>query len=124
MAGTRLCPDACHRWRNAVSSYMPTPLLGRLCRRRGAPPTEARSRRLFRSIHPFPARMAPEIVLRALRRDDGRKRVLDPMAGSGTTVVSARMRGYRAYGIDSDPLAVMITSAASSDFNEKRFRSD
>ena len=79
---------------------------------------------MFRSIHPFPARMAPEIVLRVLDGDTGRKRVLDPMAGSGTTVVSARMRGYRAYGVDSDPLAVMISSAASSDFDEERFRSD
>jgi DNA modification methylase len=58
-------------------------------------------------IHPFPARMAPEIAWNELssRR---RLRVLDQMAGSGTTLVAAKMRGHTAIGYDRDPLAVLI----------------
>lgn len=60
-------------------------------------------------VHPFPARMAPELALERLPRrlDDG-LHVLDPMMGSGTLPVLAALQGYRAIGIDSDPLAVLI----------------
>jgi tRNA G10 N-methylase Trm11 len=61
----------------------------------------------IRPIHPFPARMAPEIVWNELssRRS---LRVLDQMAGSGTTLVAAKMHGHTAIGYDRDPLAVLI----------------
>jgi SAM-dependent methyltransferase len=63
----------------------------------------------LRSVHPFPARMAPEVVWEELpRRSVRRLRVLDPMAGSGTTLVTAKLRGHEAIGYDSDPLAVLI----------------
>lgn len=39
--------------------------------------------------------------------------MLDPMAGSGTTVATARLLGHRALGFDTDPLAVMIARAWS-----------
>src|ERR1035441_654176 len=60
-------------------------------------------------VHPFPARMAPELALARLpRRLDEGLRVLDPMMGSGTIPVLASLQGYRAVGVDSDPLAVII----------------
>jgi DNA modification methylase len=60
-------------------------------------------------VHPFPARMAPELALGRLpQRVAGDCTVLDPMMGSGTIPVIAAMQGYRAIGIDSDPLAVLI----------------
>lgn len=34
--------------------------------------------------------------------------MLDPMAGSGTTLVTAKLRGHEAIGYDRDPLAVLI----------------
>ena len=60
-------------------------------------------------IHPFPARMAPEIALAAL--DDVRPGsvVLDPMCGSGTVVREAADRDCIAIGRDIDPLAVLMT---------------
>lgn len=71
-----------------------------------------------KSIHPFPARMAPEIALRALKdlrqQVDGGivPRVLDPMCGSGTVLTTAKTYGCQAIGRDVDPLAVLITRVA------------
>jgi SAM-dependent methyltransferase len=59
-------------------------------------------------IHPFPARMAPGIALEALGEGKNSLKVLDPMAGSGTVLAVARANGHRAYGIDLDPLAVLL----------------
>jgi len=62
-------------------------------------------------VHPFPARMAPELALRRLPRThcgEEVSTVLDPMMGSGTIPVLASVDGHRAVGFDTDPLAVMI----------------
>src|SRR5882757_5621447 len=59
-------------------------------------------------IHPFPARMAPGIALEALGQNKAPLRVLDPMAGSGTVLAVARANGHRAFGVDLDPLAVLL----------------
>jgi len=49
-------------------------------------------------------------------------RILDPMAGSGTTIVASRLAGHEAVGFDTDPLALLITRAWSSDVNPERLR--
>ena len=59
-------------------------------------------------IHPFPARMAAGIALEALGESKTPLRVLDPMAGSGTVLAVARAKGHRAFGVDLDPLAVLL----------------
>lgn len=60
-------------------------------------------------IHPFPARMAPELVLATCSNFDATQRILDPMAGSGTTLRAAIECGHSAVGFDVDPLAVLMT---------------
>lgn len=62
-------------------------------------------------IHPFPARMAPEIAIHFCRELPRGALVLDPMVGSGTTVRAAVDSGHRAVGLDMDPLAVLISRA-------------
>jgi SAM-dependent methyltransferase len=52
--------------------------------------------------------MAPGIALEALGESKNPLRVLDPMAGSGTVLAVARSKGHRAFGIDTDPLAVLL----------------
>ena len=66
----------------------------------------------MKSIHPFPARMAPEILDELLDELPGGSTVLDPMCGSGTVVRKAASSGKKAIGIDSDPLSVLMTSVA------------
>src|SRR5579862_5199338 len=62
-----------------------------------------------RPIHPFPARMAPEIALEACEKLTPGCLVLDPMCGSGTALRAASDKGHRAIGFDLDPLAVLIS---------------
>lgn len=59
-------------------------------------------------IHPFPARMAPELARQSLTSVPANGVVLDPMCGSGTVVRATVEAGRRCIGIDIDPLAVLI----------------
>jgi DNA modification methylase len=72
-----------------------------------------------RPIHPFPARMAASIAWNTLEAQKGTRslKVLDPMVGSGTTMVIARMLGHQAIGFDTDPLAVLLTSTWCDDLD-------
>lgn len=74
----------------------------------------------LRPVHPFPARMVPSIIQRQLKSKKSMY-VVDPMAGSGTTIVAARLRGHRAVGFDTDPLALLISKAWASDIDRERF---
>lgn len=83
----------------------------------------------IRNVHPFPARMAPEIAIKHLEglcasgwdkraeRTASDFTVVDPMCGSGTVLSHAAALGYRAIGVDCDPLAVLMSSVATSAIN-------
>lgn len=60
-------------------------------------------------IHPFPARMAPEIALNGLKALPKDYVVLDPMSGSGMVLGTAAKLGLKAVGYDLDPLACLIS---------------
>jgi DNA modification methylase len=65
-------------------------------------------------IHPFPARMAPEIVLKNLELLKDGQNVLDPMVGSGMVLNTASRKNIKSYGVDLDPLAVLISKTTST----------
>jgi DNA modification methylase len=73
----------------------------------------------IRPVHPFPARMAPSIVWDALPKQGDSLKILDPMSGSGTTLVCARIRGHHAIGCDTDPLALLISRAWCTDVDSE-----
>ncbi len=66
------------------------------------------------TIHPFPARMAPELVREALKFVPTGGRVLDPMCGSGTVPRAVVEAGHKCVGVDIDPLAVMMSQVWTS----------
>ncbi len=63
----------------------------------------------IRPVHPFPARMAPELALGSLELLPKNSVVLDPMTGSGTVLRQAVALGHNAIGLDLDPLAVLMS---------------
>ncbi len=72
------------------------------------------------SFHPFPARMPvplAEYLLRAFIPTQAD--VLDPMAGSGSTLVAARKLGHASHGVDIDPLAVLISRSATASYRRQ-----
>jgi SAM-dependent methyltransferase len=86
---------------------------------RGGPMFDYRRGVAEKSVHPFPARMAPEIALNSIpvAIAGSAKTVLDPMCGSGTVLVAAVQRGHHAIGVDLDPLATRMSSVATTDLD-------
>ena len=76
------------------------------------------------TIHPFPARMAPELARNALRMVPPGGQVLDPMCGSGTVPRAAVEAGLGCVGVDIDPLAVMMSQVWTSRLEAKGIRAD
>lgn len=76
-----------------------------------------------RTIHPFPARMAPEIALGAIPKlGTAKLTILDPMCGSGTVLAVALQNGHNAIGVDIDPLAVMMSQLAVTPFQPEALK--
>jgi DNA modification methylase len=63
----------------------------------------------MRSIHPFPARMAPDAIAHLIDKLPADATILDPMCGSGVVLRVALMSGRKAFGFDIDPLAVLMS---------------
>ncbi len=78
------------------------------------------SRSTFRHLHPFPARMAPEIAFQALSSLPEGSVVLDPMCGSGTVLQQALRHGHQAIGFDTDPLSVLISRVSSQSYDSQQ----
>ena len=74
-------------------------------------------------VHPFPARMAPELAIDTLRDLPRSGVVLDPMAGSGTVLRHAGDMGHVAVGYDVDPLAVLISKVWTRPINDRAIES-
>lgn len=65
-------------------------------------------------IHPFPARMAPELALRTIVSLPKDAVILDPMSGSGTVLRAGVENGNPCLGFDLDPLAVLMARVWTS----------
>lgn len=71
-------------------------------------------------LHAYAAKCPPQLVRYGLHRySKPGEMVLDPMAGSGTTLVEARLMGRHARGYDIDPLACLLAQVKSHQINDK-----
>jgi site-specific DNA-methyltransferase (cytosine-N4-specific) len=67
---------------------------------------------LTHGLHPYPAKFIPHIPRHLLAAyADRRHPVLDPMCGSGTTLVEAAVGGFQPIGVDLNPIAVLAARA-------------
>jgi DNA modification methylase len=78
----------------------------------------------MKSVHPFPARMAPEILDELLEACSIDAVILDPMCGSGTVLRKAAASGRRSIGLDTDPLAILMSSVATRKLNPEVFEQE
>lgn len=60
-------------------------------------------------FHSYPARFHPVLVRRLLADLPPKARVLDPFAGSGTTLIETALKGGAALGVDLNPLAAELS---------------
>lgn len=76
----------------------------------------------MKHIHPFPARMAPEIALEKVQGLGAGKIVLDPMCGSGMVLSQAARNGLFSVGYEMDPLARLLSHVVATRINETQAR--
>lgn len=78
----------------------------------------------FKYVHPFPARMAPEISNTAAASLPPESRLLDPMCGSGSVLRAGVERGIDVIGVDIDPLAVLMAQVWTTRIDPARMLHD
>jgi len=70
---------------------------------------------LTHGLHPYPAKFIPHIPRKLIETFASYSLpVLDPMCGSGTTLVEAALQGHRSIGIDLNPIATLAARAKTS----------
>lgn len=70
---------------------------------------ESDTRYLTHGLHPYPARMIPQVARRLIDKYSERgQTVYDPMCGSGTVLVEARLLSRNALGMDINPFARLL----------------
>jgi len=70
---------------------------------------------LTHGLHPYPARMVPQIARKLLKMYAQKNDVvLDPFCGSGGVLVEARLAGLNSVGIDINPLACLLAEVKSN----------
>ena len=82
--------------------------------------SEDNTRAYTHAIHPYPAMMIPQVAGRLIDMYAKPKAVvLDPFSGSGSVLLEAFIRGYDSYGIDINPLSLLISRVKTTPLNYK-----
>jgi hypothetical protein len=84
-----------------------------------------RTDRATHFMHPYPAKLLPQIPALFLN-DDGLSKpgdvIVDPFCGSGTVLVEGILAGRCAVGVDSNPLARLIARVKTTPLDSGRLR--
>ncbi len=84
---------------------------------------EDNTRAYTHPIHPYPAMMIPQVAGRLIDLYAKPKAVvLDPFCGSGSVLLEAFIRGYDSYGIDINPLSLLISKVKTTPINYKQLQ--
>lgn len=79
------------------------------------------SRYASHNFHSFPAKFPPQLPHKFIKSlTASGDLVLDPMMGSGTTVLEAFLMGRQGIGFDIDPLALMLTKTKITPLDTRR----
>src|SRR2546422_11051546 len=79
-------------------------------------PERERTKHVHR-LHPYLGKFIPQLVEALLERHVPRGRVLDPFAGSGTTLVQALESGLNAYGADVAAFNCLLMRVKTGEYN-------
>ena len=72
-------------------------------------------------FHKYPAKYIPHIPRWAIHKyltGMKEKNILDPFCGSGTTLVEGKLAGHHVYGMDIDPLSVLISKVKTTNLDK------
>src|SRR6187431_1660798 len=87
-------------------------------------PERERTKHVHR-LHPYLGKFVPQLVEALLERYvPGGGRVLDPFAGSGTTLVQSLESGYDAVGVDVAPFNCLLMQVKTEAHDLGRLRRD
>jgi len=76
---------------------------------------DADTNRGLHGLHPYPARMIPQIAHKLIEKYSRRGDiVLDPFCGSGTVLLESMILGRHSIGVDLNPLAILLAKAKST----------
>jgi DNA methylase len=82
---------------------------------------DAATRYLTHDLHRYSGKFIPQIARSAIELISARgDLIVDPYAGSGTTVLEAGLTERRALGVDLNPLAVLIGTAKTTNITQQR----
>ncbi len=77
--------------------------------------SEDDTRAYTHSIHPYPAMMIPQVAGRLIDMYAKPKAVVfDPFCGSGSVLLEVFIRGYDSYGVDINPLSLLISKVKTT----------
>ena len=78
---------------------------------------------LTHGLHKFPAKFFPELPRYLIQKySRSGDIVLDPMCGSGTTILEAILNKRRAVGLDIDPIATLVSKVKTTPINERELK--
>lgn len=78
---------------------------------------------LTHGLHPYLASMIPQIPRTLIKRYMPKGgRLLDPFVGGGSVVVEAYLNGVESWGIDVNPLAILISKAKTTRLESDRLQ--
>lgn len=81
---------------------------------------DANTQQITHGIHPYPARMIPQIANRIILGWSGENNtILDPFCGSGSVLVESLLTNRNAIGVDINPLAYLLAKVKTTRISEQ-----